>query len=186
MEPPDRELMARLARGDKDALAPLMERHHRRIYRVAIGYLRDADLALDVVQETFVKAFQNASRWDGRSEVGPWLTRIAVNQAIDEYRRGRRRRRAEEPLAEGDQSDTLAAVEAGPDRRVLGREIGERIEAALAGLPARQRAVFVLRHCEEMTLEEIAESLGMHLGTVKSALHRAVRALRTRLEGVRA
>ncbi len=186
MEPPDRELMARLARGDRDALAPLMERHHRRIYRVAVGYLRDADLALDVVQETFVKAFQNAARWDGRSEVAPWLTRIAVNQAIDEYRKGRRRRANEEPMAEGDHSETLAAFEAGPDRRLLGREIGERIDAALAGLPARQRAVFVLRHCEEMTLEEIADSLGMNLGTVKSALHRAVRALRTRLEGVRA
>ena len=57
---------------------------------------------------------------------------------------------------------------------------------ALAGLPAKQRAVFVLRHCEEMALEEIADSLEMNLGTVKSALHRAVRALRERLEGVRA
>ena len=184
--PEDRELMDRLARGDRDALGPLMERHHRRIYRVAMGYLRDADLALDVVQETFVKAFQNAARWDGRAEVGPWLTRIAVNQSIDEYRRGRRRRSAEEPLAEGDHSETLAASEAGPDRRVLGREIGERIDAALARLPERQRAVFVLRHCEQMSLDEIADSLGMNLGTVKSSLHRAVRALRERLEAVRA
>lgn len=186
MEPSDRDLMARLGAGDRDALEPLMARHHRRIYRVAIGYLRDADLALDVVQETFVKAFQNASRWDGRAEVAPWLVRIAMNQAIDQYRKVRRRRVAEKPLAEGDHSSTLAVDEAAPDRRVLGREIGERIGAALAGLPARQRAVFVLRHCEEMTLEEIAESLQMNLGTVKSALHRAVRALRGRLEGVHA
>ncbi len=178
--------MARLAAGDRDALDPLMDRHHRRLYRIALGYLRDPDLALDAVQETFVKAFQNASRWDTRAEVAPWLVRIAVNQSIDQYRRVSRRRRAEEPLAEGDHHATLTVDEAAPDRRVLGREIGERIQAALVGLPDRQRAVFVLRHCEDMTLEEIADSLQMNLGTVKSALHRAVRALRERLEGVRA
>ncbi len=185
MEPSDRDLMARLAAGDKDALDPLMDRHHRRLYRIALGYLRDPDLALDAVQETFVKAFQNASRWDGRAEVAPWLARIAINQSIDQYRRVRRRRAAEEPLAEGDHSATLVVDDAAPDRRVLGREIGERIQIALLGLPDRQRAVFVLRHCEEMTLEEIAQSLQMNLGTVKSALHRAVRRLRETLEGVR-
>jgi RNA polymerase sigma-70 factor (ECF subfamily) len=186
MEPSDRDLMLRLAAGDKDALGPLMERHHRRLYRVAAGYVRDPDLALDVVQETFVRAYQNAGRWDRRAEVAPWLMRIAVNLSIDQYRRNRRRSAAEEPLPEGDHAARLAVDEAAPDRRVFGREVGERIQAALAGLPAKQRAVFVLRHCEEMTLEEIADSLGMNLGTVKSALHRAVRALRTRLEGVRA
>jgi RNA polymerase sigma factor (sigma-70 family) len=182
----DRELMSRLAGGDRDALEPLMERHHRRLYRIAMGYLRDADLALDVVQETFVKAFQNAGRWDGRAEVAPWLVRIAVNQSIDQYRRVRRRRSAEEPLAEGDHTSQMTVPDAGPDRRVLGREIGEHIQAALLVLPHRQRAVFVLRHCEEMTLEEIADSLQMNLGTVKSALHRAVRRLRETLQGVRA
>jgi RNA polymerase sigma factor (sigma-70 family) len=186
MVPSDRDLMARLTAGDRDALDPLMERHHRRLYRIALGYLRDADLALDVVQETFVKAFQNASRWDTRSEVAPWLARIAVNQSIDQYRKVRRRRTAEEPLAEGDHSTTLTVEDASPDALVLGREIGERIRTALDVLPERQRAVFVLRHCEEMTLEEIAESLEMNLGTVKSALHRAVRRLRDTLEGVRA
>ena len=78
MEPSDRELMAALAQGDRDALAVLMERHYRRIYRVALSYLRDPDEALDVVQETFVKAFQNAARWDARAEVGSWLTRTTL------------------------------------------------------------------------------------------------------------
>ena len=186
MVPSDRDLMARLTAGDRDALDPLMERHHRRLYRIALGYLRDPDLALDVVQETFVKAFQNASRWDTRAKVAPWLARIAVNQSIDQYRKVRRRRTAEEPLAEGDHSSTLTVEDASPDALVRGREIGERIRIALDVLPERQRAVFVLRHCEEMTLEEIAESLQMNLGTVKSALHRAVRRLRETLEGVRA
>jgi RNA polymerase sigma-70 factor (ECF subfamily) len=184
MEPPDRELMERLARGDREALAPLMERHHRRLYRIALSYLRNADDALDAVQEVFVKAFVNAARWDARAEVGPWLTRIAINQSIDGYRRGRRRRTTEEPLEEDGQVRPLPAGDPSPERRAMGHEISERITAALTTLPEKQRAVFVLRHYEEMSLEEIAGSLGISLGTVKSSLHRAVHRLRDRLQGM--
>src|SRR5512134_1185489 len=92
--------MQRLARGERDALGPLMERHHRRLFRIALSYLRDADEAMDAVQETFVKAFQAAARWDPVAEVAPWLSRIAVNHSIDCYRRRRRRRQAEEPMPE--------------------------------------------------------------------------------------
>ena len=187
MEPSDRDLMGRLARGDREALAPLMERHHRRLYRLALSYLRDPDEALDAVQEVFVKAYQNAARWDGGAEVGPWLTRIAVNHSIDRYRRGRRRLAAETPLDEesGDHDPRLSADAPSPERRLLGREVGERIASALRGLPERQREVFVLRHYDEMTLEDIASTLELSLGTVKSSLHRAVHRMRERLEGLR-
>src|SRR3954469_17698987 len=142
-EPSDRDLMGRLAAGDRDALAPLMERHHRRLYRVALSYLRHPDDALDAVQETFVKAFIHAPRWDGAADVAPWLTRIAVNQSIDIYRRSRRRRAAEETLDDGaGRSRPLAVDDPSPERRILGREIGERVGAALRGRPERQRAVF--------------------------------------------
>jgi RNA polymerase sigma-70 factor (ECF subfamily) len=182
----DRALMGRLAAGDREALAPLMERHHRRLYRIALGYLRDPDEAMDAVQETFVKAYQAAARWDGAAEVAPWLTRIAINHAIDRYRSGRRRLRAEAPLETDGQPRPIAADAPSPERAVLGREIGERIAVALRTLPERHRAVFVLRHVEELSLEEIARTLGMSLGTVKSSLHRAVHRLRERLERVRA
>src|SRR3990170_874270 len=67
----DRDLMARLAQGDREALTPLVERHYTRLYRIALGYLRQRDDALDVVQEAFVKAFQAAGRWDGSADAGP-------------------------------------------------------------------------------------------------------------------
>jgi RNA polymerase sigma factor (sigma-70 family) len=179
----DGELLRLLAGGDRDALAPLMERHYRRLYRIALGYVRNADDALDVLQETFVKAFQNAHRWDGSAEVGRWLTRIAVNQSIDRYRRERRRRATYEPLGEGDHV-APATGEPSPERRLAGSEVAGRIDAALKGIPPRQRAVFVLRHYEEMSLEEISVTLGMRLGTVKSSLHRAIHGLRERLQGL--
>src|SRR5438874_8519051 len=149
-EPSDRDLMGRLAAGDREALAPLMERHQRRLYRIALAYLRQPDDALDAVQETFVKAFVHAARWERGTEVGPWLTRIAINQSIDSYRRRRRRRVSEEPLEDGPER-TLAVEGPSPERRVMGREIGERVGAALGGLPERQRAVFVLRHYEDLS-----------------------------------
>ncbi len=185
MEGSDRELLARLAGGDREALAPLMARHYQRLYRIALSYLRNPDDALDAVQETFVKAYQNAARWDGSAEAGPWLTRIAVNQSIDRYRRARRRRATFAPWEESDHDETKAGEDPSPERRAEGRQIAERIARALGALPERQRAVFVLRHYEEMSLEEIAGSLGMSLGTVKSSLHRAVHRLRGRLQALR-
>jgi RNA polymerase sigma factor (sigma-70 family) len=180
----DRDLMVRLAAGDREALRPLMDRHYRRLYRLTLAYLRNPDDALDAVQETFVKAFQNAARWDSASEVGPWLSRIAVNHSIDRYRMEKRRRRTMTPLEDG--LPPLAADDPSPERSALGREVGLRIAAALRALPAKQRAVFVLRHYEEQTLEEIAGTLGLSLGTVKSSLHRAIRRLRERLTGIEA
>lgn len=182
-EPSDRELVQRLAGGDREALAPLMERHHRRLYRIALSYLRDADEAMDAVQETFVKAYQAASRWNPTSEVAPWLSRIAVNHSIDCYRRRRRRRRTEAPLLDdaGDHDERWTAPVPSPESEAAGREAGLRIEAALLALPRKQRAIFVLRHYDERSLPEIADALGLSLGTVKSSLHRALARLRERL-----
>ncbi|MCG6927044.1 MAG: sigma-70 family RNA polymerase sigma factor [Acidobacteria bacterium] len=179
----DRDLMARLAAGDREALAPLMERHYPRLYRLALSYVRNPDDALDVVQETFVKAFRKADRWDGSTEAGPWLSRVAVNQSIDRWRRNRRRQATFTPLAEGDHDESLAAGGPDPDRRVLRREMRDRLAMALEDLPERQRAVVVLRHYQEMSLDEIAQTLGMRLGTVKSTLHRALGRMRTGLRG---
>jgi RNA polymerase sigma-70 factor, ECF subfamily len=178
----DRELMARLAGGDHGSLSELMRRHHQRLFRIAIGYVRNPEDALEVVQETFVKAYRGAARWDGAAEVAPWLTRIAINESIDRYRRARRRRATEEPLAPEDPHDSRWATNApSPERRVLSRELRERIEAALGALPERQRAIFVLRHYQGMELAEIADVLDMRLGTVKSGLHRVLERLREML-----
>jgi RNA polymerase sigma-70 factor (ECF subfamily) len=158
-----------------------MERHYRRLYRIALAYLRQRDDALDVVQEAFVKAFQQAARWDGSGEAGPWLARITVNLSIDRWRRNRRRLATFSPLADDDRAPDLADAGATPERRVQHREAGERLKAALDKLPERQRAVVVLRHYHEMSLEEVARTLGMSLGTVKSSLHRALHRMRAGL-----
>jgi RNA polymerase sigma-70 factor (ECF subfamily) len=177
--------MLRLARGDRDALEPLVERHQRRLFRIACAYLRDESEALDVVQETFMRAFTHAASWRERSEVGPWLTRIAINAAVDRYRRRRRRRQSEQPLEQDGRELPLQDESPSPERGVHGLELASRIGVAVRSLPERQRAVFVLRHYEEMSLAEIAAALGLRVGTVKSTLHAAVHQLRQRLAEVR-
>jgi RNA polymerase sigma-70 factor, ECF subfamily len=185
MECPDRELMTRMAGGDQESLSELMRRHHQRLFRIAFGYVRDAHDAQEVVQETFVKAFRSAARWDGSAEVAPWLTRIAINESIDRYRRARRRRAVEEPLApEGAHDGRWTAEGPSPERRMLGQELRARLDAALLALPERQRAIFVLRHYQGLELSEIAGALDMRLGTVKSGLHRALERLRELLAAV--
>jgi RNA polymerase sigma-70 factor (ECF subfamily) len=181
MAPSDRELMQRLAGGDREALTPLMERHSKRVYRIALSYLRNPDEALDAVQDTFVKAFQHAARWDTATEVAPWLMRIAVNHSIDRYRKDKRRGVHHTALVDGDHDERIAADEVSPERRAQGLELGEKIARALSTLPESHRAVFVLRHYDGMSLEEIAGTLNLSVGTVKSSLHRAVYRLRERL-----
>ncbi len=183
-EATDAALMTRLAAGEREALEPLMERHYRRLYRLALGYLRHPDDALDVVQETFVRAYVHAGRWREDRDVGAWLTRIAINQSIDRYRRDRFRRRILEPL--GDEAQPEAPAEpSSPERAVGAREIDEQVGRAVGSLPERQRAVFLLRHREGLALDEIGRTLGMNLGTVKSSLHRAIVRLRRQLGGLR-
>jgi RNA polymerase sigma-70 factor (ECF subfamily) len=177
--------MARLAGGDQEALVPLVERHYRRLYRLSLSYLRQPDDALDTVQEVFVKAVEHAPRWDGSSDAGPWLTRVTVNLSIDRYRRTRRRNQTFAPLVNDGRLPEAAVGDPSPEQHAHGRLIGARISRALLALPERQRAVFVLRHYEDMSLEEIARLLSMNLGTVKSSLHRALLGLRERLGGLR-
>ena len=179
----DRDLMARLAAGDRDAMAPLVERHQRRLYRIALGYLREREDALDVVQEAFVKVFQAAPRWDGSADAGPWLSRVAVNLSIDRWRRNKRRGQTFAPLVEGDHLEVLKDGGPAPDRGLLHRDTGGTVARALRALPERQRAVVVLRHYQELSLEEIAATLGISLGTVKSSLHRALHHMRETLAG---
>jgi RNA polymerase sigma-70 factor (ECF subfamily) len=178
MEPSDGELLQRLGEGERDALAPLVERHYRRLYRIILSYVRDSEEALDAVQETFVKVYSHASQWDASRDATAWLTRIAINQALDRYRRIKRRRQSFAPL-----ETDLRVGEERADAEVHAREEADRVSRALGELPEPQRAVFVLRHQHQMSLEEIAGALGLRVGTVKSRLHRAIHQLRHRLGG---
>jgi RNA polymerase sigma-70 factor (ECF subfamily) len=181
----DTDLLARLSAGDEEALSPLMVRHERRLYGIAYGYLRNSEDALEVVQDAFVKLFQQSRRIDARAEVGAWLTRVAINGAIDRYRQKKRRGSREVAVESEDLQHVPARREAGPLDHLHIEDARRDLERGLLALNERQRAVVTLRHFSEMSLDEIASTLGVRLGTVKSSLNRALVRMKTAMGGTR-
>lgn len=174
---------AGIAAAEFDAI---VRQHQRRICRLLLALVRDADAAETLTQECFLRAYQRRASFRGEASVGTWLVRIAINLAADH---GKNRRRAfwsrlfsNATQDQSEAAEKLAARQALPDRALEAREEVEAVWAAVEKLPGQQRAAFVLRFAEEMTLEEIATALDVAVGTVKSHLARAVGAVRQRLE----
>ena len=170
----DAILARRAASADIGAFEALYRRHHRRVHGVIVRLVGQAGArAEDLTQEAFVRAWQALPTFRFESAVSTWLHRLAVNTALMELRARRSR-----PLADDDE-DALESLSM-PDtagRAVLGRDL----ERAVATLPPRARAVLVLHDVEGWKHEEIAEELGMAVGSSKAQLHRARGLLRTRI-----
>ncbi len=182
------DLLARLGAGDEEALSSLMVRHERRLYGIAYSYLRNSEDALEVVQDAFIKLFQQsqAQRIDARAEIGAWLTRVAINAAIDRYRQKKRRGSREVVVETEDLQHVPAREERGALDNLHTEDSRRAIERGLQALNERQRAVVTLRHFSDLSLEEIASTLGVRLGTVKSSLNRALARMKTTLGEARA
>lgn len=189
MQPDDAAVVALARGGSQDAFRVLVERHSRRVYRLAYRMTGRAEDAEDIVQETFVRVYRQLGRFQSRSNFTTWLYRVAVNCAIDYLRSRPHRESAEQPAA----LDRLDGA-AGPsmDDLVYAGEIGRRLEAALARLSAQERAAFLLRHYHGCSIEEICQALDIRTNAAKHSIFRAVRKMRValgplvdrRLEGV--
>jgi RNA polymerase sigma-70 factor (ECF subfamily) len=167
-EPDEAFLLARARKGEVSAFEELVLRHQRRVYAVARRIVRAHDVADDVAQEAFVRAWRALDRFELGRPFAPWVCRIAANLAINHVRSPRAR---EEGLPDG--PGETAASDPDPLGAVLDDEAGRVLDAAVAALPVEQRAVFVLRTMEEMSYQAIAEALGLSPGTVMSRLFRA-------------
>lgn len=183
----DDALLIRARNGDREAFGELVERHQRRVWKVCRQYLGPADAGA-AAQDALVKAYLSLPSFDGRSAFTTWLTRIAINTCLDELRRQRReglRVDVDGDAADPDPLATLPDGAAGPEELSIQRQAVERLKALELELPGRQREIFRLRFYAELELEEIAGALGVHVGTVKTQLHRAVHRLREALGDVR-
>jgi RNA polymerase sigma-70 factor (ECF subfamily) len=166
----------RARRGDRAAFEDLVRRHQQRVYGTAFRILRRHDLADDVTQDAFLRAWQRLADFDAARPFGPWICRIAANMAISHTRSPRFR---EEELPEEQAQATHAG--GGPLEAAMESEARTLLEDALGSLPPEQRAVFVLRTVEELSYDEIAEALDLAPGTVMSRLSRAREKLRRAL-----
>jgi RNA polymerase sigma-70 factor (ECF subfamily) len=167
--------------GDREAFRALVERHSRYLYGVAYRMTGNAEDARDVVQETWLKAHSQLGRFEARANVRTWLTRIAINCAIDYIRKTRRHETASDSSLDGRGGHEQPTLLPLPDRLVLAGEIGTRIEGTMRCLTALERAAFVLRHVEGMSIDEIGSALGLNTSATKHSIFRAVRKMRDAL-----
>ena len=184
----DRALVLLARNGDRDAFGELVSRHQRRVWMVCRQYI-GVDEADAVAQDSLVKAYTSLGSFDGRAAFTTWLTRIAINTCLDLLRRRKREGlRVVTPDDEDGGFDIASQVaddEIDPEERSMQHQAVNRLRECEAGLPERQREIFRLRFYAEMDLDEIAASLSVHVGTVKTQLHRAVHRLRRELGDVR-
>ena len=176
----DQVAIERMARGDQSALGDLYDRHGRLIYSLALRVLRDQGDAEDVVQEVFLQAWREASRFDlTRGNVVAWLVMVTRSRAIDRLRR----RQARPQLAATSEPDTR--VDAGPraDVQMEWQSRAAEVRRALETLPLLQRAAVELAFFDGLTHAEIAEQLEVPLGTVKTRVRQGLLKMRDCLAG---
>jgi RNA polymerase sigma-70 factor, ECF subfamily len=169
----DTELVRAVLGGDPQAYGPLVARHQQRLYRRAFSMLGDPDLAADMVQDSFIRAYSSLDAADP-DRFGAWVYRILRNLCLDELRSPRQRTTALSP--------TMANGEGGPEQAYERRVLGDALGDALADLGPTLREAFVLKHVEGLSYEEMSAQTGVAIGALKMRVKRAREALRTMLQ----
>lgn len=182
----DLALARRIAQRDPAAVRLMTERNNQRLFRAAWSILGDRSDAEDAVQSTYFQAFAAIDSFAGRSSLSTWLTRIAINEALGRVRAANRRRArldAESITDLDDYREKLmqGSIEQGAEVSLARKQMRAMLETAIATLPREFRSVFVMREIEGLTVDEVAEALGIPAATVKTRLLRARRRLRQAL-----
>ena len=184
----DDELVARARAHDVAAFEELVGRHEEKIYRLAMRFTRNETDAAEVLQETFLSAWRNLDRFEGKAQFASWLYRVAVNAALMLLRSQKRHPQVAvedvTPEALGEAARASPDLGAGtdwsrrPDEQFQSEELRHQIQGAVDQLPESQRSVFLLRDVDGLSTEETAELLEVSIPTVKTRLHRARLTLR--------
>ena len=178
-------LVAKAREGDTTAFNELVNHYERKIFRLAKHITQNDEDAEDVLQETFLKAYEHLKDFQGQSKFYTWIVRIAVNESLMKLRKRKSDRTVplDEPVDTGEDTVVreIAVWEENPEQQYSREELGGILEEAVEGLRPAFRTVFVLRDIEELSTEETAEALGISVPAVKSRLLRARLQLREKL-----
>ena len=189
---PDADVVALAQQGRDSAFRELIRRYERPVFSLIFRMVRDRELAEDLAQDTFIKVLNHIDRYRPEFKLSSWLFKIANNVAIDHLRRrqldtvsidGSPHAQSAEAI-EATSFDVVDQQESALDE-LEARELGTAIEQAIAGLRPEYRSCIMLRHVEGRSYEEIAATLDLPLGTVKTYIHRARHELRRALEHLR-
>jgi RNA polymerase sigma-70 factor, ECF subfamily len=189
---PDADVVALAQKGREPAFRELIRRYERPVFSLVYRMVRDRELSEDLTQDTFIKVLNHIDKYRSEFKFSSWLFKIANNVAIDHLRRRQLDTVSMEGSPHATNSDIaeatsfeLATQGETPLQELEARELGSEIERAIARLRPEYRACILLRHVEDKSYEEIAATLDLPLGTVKTYIHRARHELRTLLEHVR-
>ena len=179
----DEQVVTRILAGETALYELLMRRHNQRLYRVARAILRDDSEAEDVMQEAYVRAYQNLASFEGRAKFATWLTRIAFHEALARVRRRSRFQSIDSSdPSHGDLMNSATSSGRSPEQKSYDQELSGLIEKAVLSLPDEYRVVFMLRDVEGISTEETAQCLNLTRENVKVRLHRAHAKLRKQLQ----
>jgi RNA polymerase sigma-70 factor, ECF subfamily len=176
LERSPQDLIERCQRGDRAAFSELFEAQKDRVYSVALRFSGDPSAATDILQDTFLKLLSRINDFRGEARFDTWLYRMVANACLDQRRRGARW----VPFLTN-MLDLLPGTRGSALDHLVRSEFEQGVQKAVAGLPAEQKIVVVLRYTEGLAYEEIAEILGCSQGTVASRLNRAHKSLERRL-----
>ena len=173
------ELVQSARQGDKEAFRQLFEVNKRKVFAIAFRYAKNQEDAEDILQETFIKAYQALDKFhtnEGTSFTS-WLYRISINSSIDLLRK---KNKMEDKFFDPDNLDNLSSGDQGhnPEHSTGIQDIRDKISVVLNQLTARQRMIFILRHHQQLSTQEISEYMGCSQGSVKKQLFRAVTAIK--------
>ena len=180
---PDSEVVDRVRAGETALYEILMRRHNQRLFRIIRSVLTSDTEAEDVLQETWVRAYEHLDQFAGRANFATWATRIAYHEALARARTGKRWTPVENP--EGDIMPEVSRRQSStdtPEAQAIRGQLGRLLQSAVDALPETYRIVFVLREVEQLSTTETADSLGLSEEAVKTRLHRSRVLLRRELQ----
>jgi RNA polymerase sigma-70 factor, ECF subfamily len=183
MEESDFDVIARVREGNEDVFRLLVERYSHRLFQLAFRMTGSESDAEDIVQESFLKAYRQLSRFEERANFSTWLHRIAVNCCLDHLRK-RKRLHEEHRVGEESTLDNIPASTSLPEHFLFHAEVEAHVTVALNELSQLEKAAFVLRHFEERSIEEIGSTLGLGVSATKQSIFRAVKKMRRVLEPI--
>ena len=186
----DEGLMLAYRDGDVRAFEVLVTRHRKPIYNFILRFVHDAAQAEDVMQDCFLRVIKGAEAYERQAKFTTWLYTIARNLCVDAARRGKHRKAASLDAPVGDEDgaaliDMVSDGKDGAERNTLNRELRQRMQKAIEGLPDEQREIFLLREVADLQFNEIAKVVGIPENTVKSRMRYALEKLREALEEYR-
>jgi RNA polymerase sigma-70 factor (ECF subfamily) len=176
----DSELIDKIIQGDKRLYEGIIRKYNQRLYRIARSFIKNEDEIEDVMQETYIKAYQHLKQFEGKSQFSTWITRILINQANHSLNKEKRVKNHIVTSSE-DIPDIKPSSEPTPDQNLMNDEMKKYLEQAIDELPETLRSVYIMREVEGLSVNETSEALSISIENVKTRLHRAKSALKDSL-----